>query len=93
MYKTCAIRPTILVTALANKDDKLLDSKSKVVFVSSEIGSITLRHESEGGGNYGHHASKAALNMSAKLLNLDLKERGIAVATVHPGFIRTEINS
>lgn len=91
MYRTCVIGPTILVTALANKDAKLLDAKSKIIFVSSESGSITLRHETEGGGNYGHHASKAALNMSAKLLSLDLKERVIAVASVHPGFMRTEM--
>ncbi|KAF2845210.1 NAD(P)-binding protein [Plenodomus tracheiphilus IPT5] len=91
MYRTCAIGPTILVTALANKNDKLLGAKSKVIFVSSESGSITLRHEKEGGGNYGHHASKAALNMSAKLLSLDLKGRGVAVAAVHPGFMRTEM--
>jgi NAD(P)-dependent dehydrogenase (short-subunit alcohol dehydrogenase family) len=90
MYRTCAIGPTILVTALANAPS-LLSATSKIIFVSSESGSITLRHESEGGGNYGHHASKAALNMSAKLLSLDLKERGIAVAAVHPGFMRTEM--
>jgi NAD(P)-dependent dehydrogenase (short-subunit alcohol dehydrogenase family) len=91
MYRTCAIGPTVLVTALANASENLLDNRSKVIFVSSESGSITLRHEQEGGGNYGHHASKAALNMSAKLLSLDLKERGVAVATVHPGFMRTEM--
>lgn len=91
MYRTCAIGPTILVTALANDSKTLLDSKSKIILVSSESGSITLRHEKEGGGNYGHHASKAALNMCAKLLSLDLKDRGIAVATVHPGFMRTEM--
>lgn len=91
MYATCAIGPTILVTALANDSDTLLHSTTKVILVSSESGSITLRHESEGGGNYGHHASKSALNMSAKLLSLDLKDRGIAVATVHPGFMRTEM--
>lgn len=91
MYRICAIGPTILVTALANDSDSLLDKSSKVIFVSSESGSITLRHESEGGGNYGHHASKSALNMCAKLLSLDLKERGVSVATVHPGFMRTEM--
>ena len=53
MYKICAIGPTILVTTLANDSDSLLDSNSKVIFVSSESGSITLRHEKEGGGNYG----------------------------------------
>jgi NAD(P)-dependent dehydrogenase (short-subunit alcohol dehydrogenase family) len=61
------------------------------VLVSSESGSITLRHESEGGGNYAHHASKAALNMVGKLLSLDLKDKGIIVSTVHPGFMRTEM--
>ncbi|KAF1994534.1 NAD(P)-binding protein [Amniculicola lignicola CBS 123094] len=90
MYKTCAIGPTILVTALANSPT-LLSESSKIILVSSESGSIALRHESEGGGNYGHHASKAALNMCAKLLALDLKERGVAVVSVHPGFMRTEM--
>lgn len=91
MYRTCAIGPTILVTTLANASDDLLGKHSKIIFVSSESGSITLRHEKEGGGNYGHHASKTALNMSAKLLSLDLKDRGVAIAVVHPGFMRTEM--
>ncbi|KAF2625028.1 NAD(P)-binding protein [Macroventuria anomochaeta] len=91
MYRTCAIGPTILVTTLANDSNDLLGKDSKVIFVSSESGSITLRHEKEGGGNYGHHASKTALNMSAKLLSLDLKDRGVAIATVHPGFMRTDM--
>jgi NAD(P)-dependent dehydrogenase (short-subunit alcohol dehydrogenase family) len=91
MYRTCVIGPTILVTALANASQTLLDSKSKVILVSSESGSITLRHASEGGGNYGHHASKTALNMCMKLLSLDLHDRGVAVVSVHPGFMRTEM--
>ena len=45
--------------------------------------SVTLRHEKEGGGNYGHHASKAAVNMVGKLLALDLKDKGIAVGVIH----------
>ncbi|KAF3034129.1 hypothetical protein E8E12_001072 [Didymella heteroderae] len=91
MYRTCAIGPTILVTTLANETKDLLGKNSKIIFVSSESGSIMLRHEKEGGGNYGHHASKTALNMSAKLLSLDLKDRGVAIAVVHPGFMRTEM--
>lgn len=63
----------------------LLAEGSKIILVSSESGSITLRHESEGGGNYAHHASKSALNMVGKLLSLDLKEQGISVGIVHVG--------
>lgn len=64
-----------------------------MILVSSEAGSITLRHESEGGGMYGHHASKAALNMVGKLLSFDLKDKGVAVGLVHPAFMRTEMVS
>ncbi|KAI9934324.1 hypothetical protein ASPWEDRAFT_25997 [Aspergillus wentii DTO 134E9] len=89
MYTTSAIGPVFVVQNLVKAG--LLGEGSKVILVSSESGSITLRHEKEGGGNYGHHASKAALNMVGKLLSLDLKEKGIAVGLVHPGFMRTEM--
>lgn len=89
MYTTSSIAPVFIVHRLLHAG--LLKAKSKIVFVSSESGSITLRHEVEGGGNYAHHASKAALNMTAKLLSMDLKGRDIIVSTVHPGFMRTEM--
>ena len=105
MYKTSSIGPVFIVHHLVKAS--LMAKDSKIVLVSSESGSITLRHESEGGGNYGHHASKAALNMAGKLLSLDLKSKGIAVGIVHvkypcllhcslltepkPGFMRTDM--
>jgi len=89
MYKTSAMGPVFLVHNLVKAG--LLKKGSKIILVSSESGSLTLRHESEGGGNFGHHASKAAENMVGKLLSLDLKDKGIAVGLVHPGFMRTEM--
>ncbi|KAJ0286811.1 hypothetical protein CBS470a_005691 [Colletotrichum nupharicola] len=89
MYTTSSIAPVFIVNALVHAG--LLQKDSKIVLVSSESGSITLRHEKEGGGNYAHHASKAALNMLGKLLSLDLKEKGVIVSIVHPGFMRTEM--
>ncbi|KAJ5390348.1 uncharacterized protein N7496_001416 [Penicillium cataractarum] len=89
MYTISAISPVFIVHHLVKAG--FLDNGSKVIIVSSESGSITLRHEKEGGGNYGHHASKAASNMVGKLLSLDLKPHGIAVGLVHPGFMRTEM--
>ncbi|OKL64116.1 hypothetical protein UA08_00144 [Talaromyces atroroseus] len=90
MYTTSAVGPVFAVQALV-KASLVGSSGSKIILVSSESGSIALRHEKEGGGNYGHHASKAALNMVGKLLSLDLKDKGIAVGLVHPGFMRTEM--
>lgn len=89
MYKTSAISPVLIVHRLVKEG--LLKHGAKIIIVSSESGSITLRHESEGGGNFGHHGSKAASNMVGKLLSLDLKDKGITVVNVHPGFMRTEM--
>lgn len=99
MYTTSSVAPTVIVHRLTHAGLLLQQQKqkqgsnegAKIVLVSSEAGSITLRHEKEGGGNYGHHASKAALNMASKLLSIDLKERGVIVSIVHPGFMRTEM--
>ncbi|KAI9804188.1 MAG: hypothetical protein M1825_001590 [Sarcosagium campestre] len=91
MYRTSAIAPTLIVSALDKAG--LLKRGSKIFIVSSESGSITLRHPKEGGGNFGHHASKAASNMVGKLLSLDLKDKGVAVGVVHPGFMRTEMTA
>lgn len=89
MYTTSAIGPVFIVQKLVKGG--LIGRGGKVILVSSESGSISLRHESEGGGNYGHHASKSALNMVGKLLSLDLKASGVAVGLVHPGFMRTDM--
>ncbi|KAH9819393.1 NAD(P)-binding protein [Teratosphaeria destructans] len=96
-YKTSAIAPVFLTHHLhqAGLLRTATDGTtgSKLIIVSSESGSITLRHETEGGGLYAHHASKAASNMVAKLLALDLKDSGIAVVAVHPGFMRTDMTA
>ena len=60
-----------------------LAPEAKVVILTSEGGSITLRTEGEGGGMFGHHGSKAAANMVGHLLSYDLKERGIPIAMIH----------
>jgi len=65
-----------------------LSKGSKVALVTSRMGSI---EDNTSGGYYGYRMSKAALNAAGKSLALDLKDRGIAVALLHPGFVRTEM--
>jgi short-subunit dehydrogenase len=89
MYTTSAIAPVFLIHALV--ESSILTKGAKIILVSSESGSITLRHEQEGGGNFGHHGSKAASNMVGKQLSFDLKEKEIAVGILHPSFMRTEM--
>lgn len=81
-YEVNAIGPLLLTKALLPK----LGKGSKVALVSSRAGSIG---DNGSGGLYGYRMSKAALNMAGISLARDLAPKGIAVAILHPGFIRT----
>lgn len=61
---------------------------SKVVIVTSRMGSI---EDNTSGGRYGYRMSKAAVNMAGRSLAHDLQPNGIAVAILHPGYVRTDM--
>jgi len=65
-----------------------LTSGSKVVLMTSRMGSI---EDNTSGGSYGYRMSKVALSMAGKSLSLDLKPKGIAVAILHPGLVKTRM--
>lgn len=64
-----------------------LTKGSKVVIITSRMGSI----KDGSGGQYGYRMSKTAVNMVGNSLAKDLKEQGIAVALLHPGYVRTNM--
>lgn len=107
MYTLSSVAPVFVVEALdksglfvqreekeegEGKGGKSGWTGTKIILVSSESGSITLRHEQEGGGNFAHHGSKSALNMVGKQLSFDLKPRGVAVGIVHPRYVLSEFS-
>jgi NAD(P)-dependent dehydrogenase (short-subunit alcohol dehydrogenase family) len=59
-----------------------------IVMISSRMGSIG---DSRGGGEYLYPSSKAALNMLAKTLAIDLAHRGVTVVSISPGWVRTDM--
>lgn len=65
-----------------------LRSGSRIANITSRMGSIA---DNDSGGRYGYRASKAAFNALGRSLAVDLKERGIAVAQLHPGFVQTRM--
>jgi NAD(P)-dependent dehydrogenase (short-subunit alcohol dehydrogenase family) len=77
-----AIAPLRVTRALLPK----LKAGSKVVIITSRSGSIG---DNGSGGNYGYRMSKAAVNMAGVNLAIELKPKGIAVALLHPGMVRT----
>jgi NAD(P)-dependent dehydrogenase (short-subunit alcohol dehydrogenase family) len=63
-------------------------SQAKLIAMTSKMGSI---EDNGSGGEYIYRSSKTALNMVVKSLALDLREFNIAVATLHPGWVRTDM--
>jgi len=65
-----------------------LKDGAKIALVTSRMGSIA---DNDSGGSYGYRMSKAALNAAGVSLARDLHARGIAVAILHPGYVRTDM--
>ena len=62
-----------------------------VVNLSSRLGSISLRGNTQLGGAIAYQCSKAALNMLTKQASIDLAALGIRVISLSPGWVRTEM--
>lgn len=62
-------------------------ARGKILSLSSQAGASTWPM----GGIYPYVAAKAALNRSMASLAIDLKDRGIAVGLVHPGYVLTDM--
>ncbi len=56
--------------------------------ISSRMGSIS---DNNSGASFIYRSSKAALNAVMKSLSVDLKGRGITVAVLHPGWVKTDM--
>ncbi len=62
----------------------------QIVNISSEMGSIS---NNISGGYYYYRGSKTLLNSISKNLSLDLKNKDINVFCIHPGNVKTKMNS
>ena len=65
-----------------------LSEGARVAIITSRMGSM---EDNTSGGQYGYRISKAGVNMVGRSLSVDLQPRGIAVALIHPGYVRTDM--
>lgn len=79
-----AIGPVLVSRALV----PLMSGGGKIGIVTSRMGSIA---DNTSGGYYGYRMSKAAVNIAGVSLARDLADRDIAVALLHPGYVRTDM--
>ena len=83
-FRVNAVGPLRVSAALRRN----LSTGSKLFVITSRMGSIG---DNSSGGSYGYRMSKAAVNIAAKSLSEDLKEAGIGVFLLHPGYVATEM--
>ena len=92
MIDICAVGPLRVSYALYRAGK--IPKGSKIAMVTSQGGSVTWREvQNPSGGDYGHHMSKSAANMGAKLLAQELKHEGVMVQILHPGFNKTDMTA
>ncbi len=82
-----AVGPMLLVRALL---DRLEASENpRVVNISSQVGSMEVADTI--GRDVSYTSSKAALNMISVRQSVHLRDAGIIVVAVHPGFLKTDM--
>jgi NAD(P)-dependent dehydrogenase (short-subunit alcohol dehydrogenase family) len=83
-FRVNALGPLRVTAALR----PLLGEGSSVFIITSRMGSV---EDNTSGGYYGYRMSKAAVNIAGKSLSIDLKDAGIAVFLLHPGYVATDM--
>ena len=93
VLRTNTLAPVKMAAAFA--DHVARSARKIIVTLTSSLGSLTMNEMGGApfgcGGNYMYRTSKAALHMATRNLALDLKPRGITVAVISPGNVRTEM--
>jgi NAD(P)-dependent dehydrogenase (short-subunit alcohol dehydrogenase family) len=64
-----------------------LGAGAKVINITSQLAASTWPY----GGYYAYGAAKAGLNRMMRSVALDVKDRGIVVGLVHPGWVQTDM--
>jgi len=62
-----------------------------IINLSSRLGSIELRGQSQLGGAIAYQCSKSALNMLTKQMSIDYARHGIRAIAISPGWVKTDM--
>ena len=85
-FKINSIAPLKMATAFAAHIAN--SGLKKIATLSSKMGSM---NDNTSGGSYIYRSTKTAVNMVMKNLSIDLQPADIAVVTLHPGWVLTDM--
>ena len=85
IFNINALAPFLLV-----KKSLVSNSLEQIINLSSEMGSVNLNNS---GNYYLYRSSKSILNFFSKNLSIDLRNQNINVFCIHPGDVKTKMNT
>jgi NAD(P)-dependent dehydrogenase (short-subunit alcohol dehydrogenase family) len=86
IFAVNTIAPYQVLAALL--DNLVAGAQKKVVNISSKVGSIG---DGPSGGSYAYRSSKTALNMVMMNAAHELRNHGITILLIHPGWVQTDM--
>jgi NAD(P)-dependent dehydrogenase (short-subunit alcohol dehydrogenase family) len=85
VFDVNVVAPTMLAETLA---PKVIAARGKLVAITSQMGSIA---DNRSGGWTAYRAAKAALNAAWRSLAVEWSAEPIAIAMLHPGWVKTDM--
>ncbi|WP_185267093.1 SDR family oxidoreductase [Halopseudomonas xiamenensis] len=83
-FEVMTVGPFRLIQALL---PNLIAARGKAMTVSSQLAASTWPF----GGMYAYGATKAGVNRVMMSLAIDLRDQGVCVASIHPGYVQTDM--
>ena len=83
-FKINSIAPVLLAQALM---PRLAEAKGKAIAITSQMGSIS----DSSTAWIPYRSSKAALNMAWHVLANEVRDQGVTLAVIHPGWVQTDM--
>jgi NAD(P)-dependent dehydrogenase (short-subunit alcohol dehydrogenase family) len=80
-----SVAPSVLASLLVPNVEA---AGGRMIAITSRMGSIA---DNGYGGHVAYRSSKAALNAAWRSMAIDLKDRAIALAMLHPGWVQTDM--
>jgi NAD(P)-dependent dehydrogenase (short-subunit alcohol dehydrogenase family) len=87
-FEVNSIAPLMVTLALYNNNNFRIGSR--IAVISSRMGSIS---DNSSGSYYGYRMSKAAVNCAIKSLSIDMKDDGVSILSLHPGYVDTDMTA
>jgi NAD(P)-dependent dehydrogenase (short-subunit alcohol dehydrogenase family) len=85
MMMVNAIGPYVLARSLL---EQVAEASGKLIAISSDMGSIAANRS---GGYVPYRSSKSALNSAWRSLSIEARPRGVIVAALNPGWVKTRM--